>query len=51
MIKLYDGGVYLVGGRDIVESGEELTRRTGRTVTPQEGAQQKRRHGPPQNAL
>ena len=32
MIKLYDGGVYLVGGRDIVESGEELTRRTGRTV-------------------
>ena len=39
MIKLYDGGVYLVGGRDIVESGEELTRRTGRTVTPQEGAQ------------
>ena len=38
MIKLYDSGVYLVGGREIVESGEELTRRTGRTVTPEEGA-------------
>ena len=38
MIKLYDGGVYLVGGREIVESSEELTRRTGRTVTPEEGA-------------
>ena len=38
MIKLYDGGVYLVGGREIVESGEELTRRTGRIVTPEEGA-------------
>ena len=38
MIKLYDGGVYLVGGRDIVESGEELAQRIGRTVTPEEGA-------------
>ena len=39
MMKLYDGGVYLVGGREIVESSEELTRRTGRTVTPEEIAQ------------
>ena len=39
MIKLYDGGVCLVGGREIVERGEELARRTGRAVTPEEGAQ------------
>jgi len=38
MISLYDSGIYLVGGRDIVTDGAELAKRIGRTVTPQEAA-------------
>lgn len=36
MVKLYDGGVYLVGGTEIVTDASELAAKTGRAVTPEE---------------
>lgn len=38
MVKLYDGGVYLVHGTEIVTDAAELASKTGRAVTPEEGA-------------
>ena len=42
MVKLYDGGVYLVNGTDIVEDGRDvqaaLTSKTGYTVSKEEAA-------------
>lgn len=38
MIKLYDHGVYLVDGADIVETTAELAKRTGRTTAADDAA-------------
>ena len=40
MIKLYDNGVYLLNGTEIVESPEEAKARTGKEVSREEAAQQ-----------
>ena len=40
MIKLYDNGVYLLNGTEIVESPEEAKARTGKDVSREEAAQQ-----------
>lgn len=40
MIKLYDNGVYLLNGTEIVESPEEVKARTGKEVSREEAAQQ-----------
>ncbi len=36
MLKLYDSGVYLIGGREIVADAEEAGRKAGRPVTKEE---------------
>ena len=38
MIQLYDAGVYLLHGTEIVESGQEIGLRTGREVSKEEAA-------------
>ena len=38
MVKLYDGGIYLIDGKEIVTDAAEVAARTGRAVTPEEGA-------------
>ena len=38
MVKLYDGGVYLVNGTEIVTDPAALPGKVGRAVTPEEGA-------------
>ena len=38
MIKLYDGGVYLVNGTELVTEPAAVAAKTGKTVTPAEGA-------------
>ena len=37
MIQLYDGGVYLVNGAELVTDPSALPGKTGRAVTPEEG--------------
>ncbi len=39
MIKLYDGGVYLVNGRELVQTGEEVASLTGKAVSQEEASQ------------
>ena len=39
MVKLYDGGVYLVNGREIVTDAAALPSKCGRTVTKEEAEQ------------
>ena len=34
MVKLYDGGIYLIDGKEIVTDAAEVAARTGRAVTP-----------------
>lgn len=36
MLKLYDKGVYLLNGTEIVEEKEAVAAKTGKDVTPQE---------------
>ena len=38
MLKLYDKGVYLLNGTEIVEEKEAVAAKTGKDVTPQEAA-------------
>ena len=38
MLKLYDKGVYLLNGTEIVEEKEVFAAKTGKDVTPQEAA-------------
>ena len=38
MLKLYDKGVYLLNGTEIVEEKEAVAAKTGKEVTPQEAA-------------
>ena len=38
MVKLYDGGIYLLNGTEIVTDAAQVAAKTGRTVTPEEGA-------------
>ncbi len=40
MIKLYDNGVYLLNGTDIVEDAREVESRTGQTVSPETAAKE-----------
>ena len=40
MVKLYDKGVYLLNGAEIVESQEEVKAKTGKTVSQEEAAGQ-----------
>ena len=40
MVKLYDKGVYLLNGAEIVESQEEVKAKTGKTVSQEEAARQ-----------
>ena len=42
MIQLYDAGVYLLHGIEIVESGQEIGLRTGREVSKEEAAKNTR---------
>ncbi|MGF6905975.1 hydratase [Fusobacterium sp. PH5-44] len=37
MIKLYEGGTYLLNGKDIVPQKEEVKRLTGKDISPEEG--------------
>ena len=39
MVKLYDGGVYLVNGREIVTDPAALPGKCGRTITKEEAEQ------------
>ena len=41
MLKLYDKGVYLLNGTEIVEEKEAVAAKTGKDVTPQEAAKNK----------
>lgn len=38
MLKLYDKGVYLLNGTEIVEEKEAVAAKTGKDMTPQEAA-------------
>ena len=40
MVKLYDKGVYLLNGTEIVESCEEVAAKTGRKVSREEAAKE-----------
>ena len=39
MLKLYDNGVYLINGSEIVESPEEVKAKTGKGLSPEEARQ------------
>lgn len=41
MLKLYDKGVYLLNGTEIVEEKEAVAAKTGKDVTPQEAAKRR----------
>ena len=44
MVKLYDGGVYLLNGTEIVNDAEEVKARTGKEVTPEAAIRKPRWH-------
>ena len=44
MLKLYDKGVYLLNGTEIVEEKEAVAAKTGKDVTPQEAARIRREY-------
>ena len=45
MVKLYDKGVYLLNGTEIVEDAREISQKTGREISPAEAAKETMAYG------